>query len=87
MSNQIEKYQELQKKSKELSNKKIRLEEQYKNKKQTLKELVDEIKALGYDPNNLSQVIKEIEDELTQKIITFEKEITDVSEKLAKIEE
>lgn len=86
MDDKIEKYQELQKKASDLKTKKIQLETEYNSKKNNLKELVQEVKDLGYDPNKLGQIIKEKEEELSKQIDTFEKDITEVSIKLAEIE-
>lgn len=82
----IERFQKLQKTASDLKTKKITLEAQYKTKKETLKELVKEVKDLGYDPNNLNQIIKDKEAGLSDKIAAFEKEVTEVSSKLAEIE-
>jgi len=82
----IERFQKLQKMASDLKTKKITLEAQYKTKKETLKELVKEVKDLGYDPNNLNQIIKDKEAELSNNIAAFEKEVTEVSNKLAEIE-
>lgn len=87
MKDQIERFKELNDKLKNLSEKKIRLEEQFKNKKQTLTDLIKEIKAAGYDPTKLSEVIKEKEETLKNDISTFENELQTVSTQLAEIEE
>ena len=86
MENSVEKFQKLQKKASELKTKKITLEAQYKTKKESLKEIVGEVKEMGIDPNKLGQVIKEKEAALEEQIDSFEKEITEVSGKLAEIE-
>lgn len=86
MKDQIERFRELNDKLKGLSEKKIRLEEQYKSKKEALTNLVKEIKDAGYDPKNLGAVIKEKEESLKTAISTFEGELQKVSEQLTQIE-
>lgn len=86
MKDQIERFRELSDKLKGLSEKKIRLEEQFKTKKQALSDLVNEIKAAGYDPRNLGEIIKEKEESLKVAISTFEGELQTVSNQLAAIE-
>ncbi len=86
MKDQIERFRELNDKLKGLSEKKIRLEEQYKSKKEALTNLVKEIKDAGYDPKNLGVVIKEKEESLKTAISTFEEELQKVSEQLTQIE-
>lgn len=86
MKDQIERFRELSDKLKNLSEKKIRLEEQFKSKKAALTELVKEIKDAGYDPKNLGEVIKEKEEALKNAIGTFEQELQTVSTQLAEIE-
>jgi|WetSurMetagenome_2_1015567.scaffolds.fasta_scaffold789510_2 uncharacterized protein (UPF0335 family) len=86
MKDQIERFRELNDKLKNLSEKKIRLEEQFKTKKATLTDLVKEIKEAGYDPKNLGEVIKEKEEALKSAISTFEQELQTVSSQIADIE-
>lgn len=86
MKDQIERFRELSDKLKGLAEKKIRLEEQYKTKKQALSDLVKEIKDAGYDPRNLGTVIREKEESLTKDISSFENDLQEVSSKLAEIE-
>lgn len=86
MKDQVEKFKLLNEKLKTLSEKKIRYEEQFKNRKQTLAELLREIKNAGYDPTKLDNAIEEKEKNLTEAINTFEKELGEVSTKLAEIE-
>lgn len=86
MKDQIERFRELNDKLKTLSEKKIRLEEQFKSKKQALTDLVTEIKNAGYDPKNLGVVIKEKEEALKTAISSFEGELQKVSGLLTQIE-
>lgn len=83
---QVEKFIEIEEKLKDVSTRKIRIEEQYKNKKQALKDLVDEIKSQGYNPNELGKTIKKMESDLAIKLENFEKEIEEISKKLSEIE-
>lgn len=86
MKDQIEHFKELNENLKTLTEKKIRLEEQFNSKKKDLTDLVQEIKEAGYDPRKLGEVIKEKEDNLQKAIGTFEKDLQKVSEQLTEIE-
>ena len=87
MEDQVAKFKKLQESAEELKTKKITLDTKYKAKKEALRDVVQEVKDMGIDPNKLGQVIKEKEVELATEIGAFEKEVTEVSAKLAKIEE
>jgi uncharacterized protein (UPF0335 family) len=86
MKDQIERFKELNDKLKNLSEKKIRLEEQFRSRKQALSDLIKEIKAEGYDPTKLGEVIKEKEELLKSAIGAFEQELQTVSTQLTDIE-
>ena len=86
MQSEIEQFKELTDRAKSLGEKKIRLEEQYKNKKETLSTLLKEIKAAGYDPSKLKETIAEKEANLKSQIVAFEQEVDKVSSMIAKIE-
>lgn len=86
MKDQIDRFRELNDKLKVLSEKKIRLEEQYKSKKEALTNLITEIKTAGFDPKNLGAVIKEKEEALKTAIGSFEGELQKVSELLTQVE-
>lgn len=77
----------LKKTQDELKTKKIRLEEQCRNKEQELKNLVKEIKDAGYEPNELKTVIQEKDKEIKDELVVFETALKDVSKKLSAIEE
>lgn len=87
MKDQIEHFKELNDKLKNVTEKKIRLEEQFRNKKQTLTELIKEIKDAGYDPTKLNDIIAEKEDSIKAAIKEFEEELQAVSAQLSEIEE
>jgi hypothetical protein len=86
MKDQIDRFRELSDNLKNLSEKKIRLEEQLKTKKKTLSDLVEAIKKAGYDPRNLGSIISEKEKSLTEAIGSFEEDLQKVSTQLAAIE-
>jgi uncharacterized protein (UPF0335 family) len=86
MNDQIEQFRNLNEQLKTLSEKKIRLEEQYKAKKEALTNLIVEIKGKGYDPKKLGEVIKQKEKELNNSIEEFKKELEEVSAELTEIE-
>jgi uncharacterized tellurite resistance protein B-like protein len=83
---QVEKYIELQEKLQDVSNRKIRIEEQYKAKKQALKELITDIKKEGHEPNELKKVISDMEKEFDSELSKFEGDLNNISNKLSKIE-
>jgi len=83
---QVEKYMELEKKLKDVSTRKIRIEEQYKAKKKDLKDVIDEIRGEGYDPKDLKNVIAGLESEFNKELKSFEATLNEISEKLSKIE-
>lgn len=86
MASDIERFEELTKRSKALNEKKIRLEEQLSTRKKDLGDLVRKIKDEGYDPTKLKDIIEEKEKGLKQQIDAFEKDLTEVSQKLSAIE-
>jgi len=86
MKDQIEHFRELTDKLKNLSEKKIRLEEQFKSKKKNLTDLIQEIRDAGYEPKNLGSIIKEKESALKDAIENFDKELQTVSTQLSEIE-
>jgi hypothetical protein len=85
-SQDAEKFIKLQKLLKEYDTKKIRIEEQYKNKKEILTNLVKEIKDMGFEPKELASIITKKEEEIKKAVETFEAELNIVSSKLSKIE-
>jgi len=86
MQTEIEKFTEITNQLKKLEEKKIRLEEQFRSKKESLTELLKEIKAAGYDPSKLKETIQEKEAALTQQLSIFEKDVETASSLLAQIE-
>lgn len=83
---QMKKFESLIEKQKLLEEKKIRLEEQYNSKKQALLELIEEIKNAGYNPKELGTIIEQKEKELQEEIDNFEKELSELSNKISEIE-
>ena len=86
MQDQIQEFSKLKASVQELSSKKIRLEERYKNEKDRLEKLVKEISDRGYDPKKLAEIRKQKTDELTAKLTELREQITDVQSKLTAIE-
>jgi mannitol/fructose-specific phosphotransferase system IIA component (Ntr-type) len=87
MDLETEKFLSLKKLQAELSTKKIRFDEQCKNKEQDLKTLVQEIEAKGYKPNELKSIIQKKETEIKEELATYESELANVSKQLSAIEE
>lgn len=86
MANDLEKFQELKQKAKELDTKKIRLEEQYKAKKKALSDIVKKIGEAGYKPNELKAAIKEKESEFAKLVSELEKNLNEAAQQLEEIE-
>lgn len=86
MSSDVDKYMELEEKKKDLEKKIIRIEEQYRSKKQAMVELVEQIKKDGYDPKKLKEIIAEKEEEISNLVSDFENKLKDTSDKLSTIE-
>jgi len=87
MDNETQKFIDLKMTQEELKTKKIRLEEQCKNKETELKALITEIKAAGYEPKDLKAVIQKKEAEIKDEMSLFETSLQEVSKKLSVIEE
>ena len=86
MQSEIEKFDALKIKHSELEKKKIRLEEQFKSKKERLAEIVKQIREEGHDPSKLKEIIEEKEATLKQSLDAFEKELEKASSELSAIE-
>ena len=87
MDIETEKFLSLKKLQAELSTKKIRFDEQCKNKEQDLKTLVQEIESKGYKPNELKSIIQKKETEIKEELSTYESELANASRQLSAIEE
>ena len=86
MSDQVERFKVLEKKRQDLSTRKIRLEEQYNAKRESLAALVEEVKKAGYIPKTLKKTISDMEEKLAEDMKVFEAAINTASQKLAVIE-
>lgn len=86
MADQVERFKKLEERRQELSTKKIRLEEQYNAKRETLASLIEEVKQAGYDPKTLKKTISEMEKKFAADIEEFEAAINTASQQLASIE-
>jgi septal ring factor EnvC (AmiA/AmiB activator) len=82
----LEKFVSLKGSIKELSDKKIRLEERFKSEKDRLEKLLAEIQAKGYDPKRLSEIRKEKEDLLKTKLEELSSKVKETMDKLIAIE-
>jgi uncharacterized protein (UPF0335 family) len=87
METETQKFLNLKKIQDELKTKKIRLEEQCKNREQELKNIVKEIKDAGYEPNELKAIILKKEKEIKDELAVFETSLQDISKNLSTIEE
>lgn len=87
ITDETQKYVALKKTHDELKTKKIRLEEQCKNKELELKNLIKEIKDAGYEPNELKAIIQKKETDIKEDLSKFEASLQGVSKQLSSIEE
>ena len=86
MKDNIEHFRELNDSLKNLSEKKIRFEEQLKAKKKDFVALKKQIEDAGYDPTKLDSIINQKEETLKSSITDFEKKLDKVSKQLSEIE-
>ena len=83
---QVERFINIQKQIKDLSGKKIRIEERCKAETEKLEKLVAEIRGKGYDPTKLAEIKDAKEKELEKSLADLEALVEDVSKKLQTIE-
>ena len=81
-----EKFVALEKRRKELDDKRIRMEEQLKLKKEELAKVIKEIQAEGYDPNKLKETLSTMEEKLAKDTKDFEEKLTKATELLTSVE-
>jgi len=81
-----EKFISLEKRRKELDDKRIRMEEQLKLKKEELAKVISQIKAEGYDPNKLKDTLTEMEEKLAKDTQEFETQLAKATDLLASVE-
>ena len=84
--NEVERFKKAKEEIDNLSDKKIRLEERFKNEKQRLEELISEISDKGYDPKKLTEIREKKETELKDLLEKLEASINETSKKLNLIE-
>lgn len=82
----MEKFKELKETISVISDKKIRLEERFKNEKTNLEKLLAEITEKGYDPKKLTETRKEKEKSLKEQLEELETKVSETQEKLNLIE-
>jgi len=85
--NEIERFKELKETITTISDKKIRIEERYKNLTEQLEKLIKEITDKGYDPKKLSEIRTEKEATLKKQLQELEIKVTEAQNKLDEIEE
>jgi len=84
---QVERFMNIQQQIKELSGKKIRIEERCKAETEKLEKLIAEIREKGYDPTKLAEIKDIKEKELEKSLVDLEALVEEVSKKLQTIEE
>jgi len=77
---------QIQQKSKEINEKKIRLQERLRAEKKKLSTLLKQIKEAGYDPKNLQQIKEQKEKELNETLEIVQQKISKSEEILNEIE-
>jgi hypothetical protein len=83
---EIERVAQIKDKVKDLSDKKIRIEERFKSEKANLEKLIEKITASGYDPKKLTEIKKEKQELLQKALAEVEEKTKVVEEKLNAIE-
>lgn len=86
VTDQVDRFKALEKRRQELSTKKIRLEEQYNAKRESLAAIITEVKKAGYDPKTLKQTITDMESKLKKDMDAFEARLEEASKKLSTME-
>jgi hypothetical protein len=86
MENEVEKFKNLKARHDELEKKKIRMEEQFRSKKEALGEVIRKIKEEGYDPTKLDEIITRKKEELEKALNDFEEQLEKASSDLSAIE-
>lgn len=82
----IERFKKLKETITAISDKKIRIEERYKNLTEQLQKLIKEITDKGYDPKKLSEIKTEREKTLKEELEKLETMVTEAQKKLDEIE-
>lgn len=82
----IEKFKKLKETITAISDKKIRIEERYKNLTEQLEKLIKEITDKGYDPKKLNEIKAEREKTFKEELEKLETMLTEAQKKLDEIE-
>lgn len=82
----IQKFNDLKTAVADISNKKIRLEERFKNEKDKLEKLLTQITIKGYDPKKLSEIRKQKEADLKALIEKLQTEVQTIQAQITSIE-
>jgi len=69
-----------------LSDKKIRVEERFKNEKARLEKVLAEVTAKGYDPKNISEIRKQKQDLFKAQVEKLRTKVQETLDKLNLIE-
>jgi len=83
---ETQRFSKLKESIKEISGRKIRLEERFNSEKERLEKLLTEISAKGYDPKNLGETRKAKEAELAKALAELEGMVKDAEQKLDSME-
>jgi len=83
---EVQEYMSLKKNISELSDKKIRVEERFKNEKARLEKVLGEVAAKGYDPKNISEIRKQKQDLFKAQLEKLRAQVQETQNKLNLIE-
>jgi len=83
---EVQRFTEIQEKTKKASEVFIRLEERLKTNMTKLETMIKSIQEKGYDPTKLADTKNAKTEELNQVLEALEKEINNITEKLKDIE-
>jgi uncharacterized Fe-S cluster-containing radical SAM superfamily protein len=83
---EVQEFMMLKKSIAELSDKKIRVEERFKNEKARLEKILTEVTAKGYDPKNISEIRKQKQDLFKTQVEKLKSQVQETENKLNLIE-
>jgi uncharacterized Fe-S cluster-containing radical SAM superfamily protein len=83
---EVQEYMTLKKNIADLSDKKIRVEERFKNEKTKLEKIIAEVSAKGYDPKNISEIRKQKQELFKTQVEKLRTQVQETQDKLNLIE-
>ena len=83
---EVQEFMTLKKNIADLSDKKIRVEERFKNEKARLEKILTEVSAKGYDPKNISEIRKQKQELFKNQVEKLRVQVQETQDKLNLIE-